>query len=41
MDASVLERIVADVKAEIDGGVQYALAAAYPEPGEVDQDVYA
>jgi len=41
VDASVIERITADVKAEIDNGVQYALAAAYPEPDEVDQDVYA
>jgi acetoin:2,6-dichlorophenolindophenol oxidoreductase subunit alpha len=40
-DESVFERIVTDVKAEIDGGVQYALAAPYPEPSEVDQDVYA
>ena len=40
-DASVFERILTDVKAEIDGGVQYALAAPYPEASEVDQDVYA
>src|SRR5947209_956677 len=40
-DASVFERIQTDVKAEIDGGVQYALAAPYPEASEVDQDVYA
>src|SRR5262249_10693476 len=40
-DASVFERIGNDVKAEIDGGVQYALAAPYPEPGEVDKHVYS
>jgi pyruvate dehydrogenase E1 component alpha subunit len=40
-DASVFERIQTDVKAEIDAGVQFALAAPYPEPGEVDEDVYA
>src|SRR5438093_8718852 len=40
-DAGVFERILTDVKAEIDGGVQFALAAPYPEPNEVDQDVYA
>jgi len=40
-DASVFERILTDVKAEIDGGVQYALAAPYPEASEVDEDVYA
>src|SRR2546425_2882874 len=41
VDQDVLDRIVSDVKAEIDNGVQYALAAPYPEPNEVDQDVYA
>jgi TPP-dependent pyruvate/acetoin dehydrogenase alpha subunit len=40
-DASVFERIEADVKAEIETGVQYALAAPYPAPGQVDEDVYA
>ena len=30
-----------DMKAEIDSGVQYALAAPYPEANEVDEDVYA
>src|SRR5213083_1366408 len=41
VDASVFERIQTDVKAEIDTGVQFALAAPYPEANEVDQDVYA
>jgi pyruvate dehydrogenase E1 component alpha subunit len=40
-DASVFERIVTDVKAEIDTGVQFAMAAPYPELSEVDEDVYA
>jgi pyruvate dehydrogenase E1 component alpha subunit len=40
-DQAVFDRIMGDVKAEIDGGVQYALAAPYPEPGEVTQHVYA
>src|SRR5687768_18492058 len=40
-DASVFERIVTDVKAEIDTGVQFAMAAAYPELSEVNEDVYA
>jgi pyruvate dehydrogenase E1 component alpha subunit len=40
-DASVFERILTDVKAEIDGGVQFALAAPYPEANQVVQDVYA
>jgi TPP-dependent pyruvate/acetoin dehydrogenase alpha subunit len=29
------------VKAEIDSGVQFAMAAAYPELSEVNEDVYA
>jgi len=40
-DGAVFQRILADVKAEIDGGVQYALAAPYPEANQVDEDVYA
>jgi pyruvate dehydrogenase E1 component alpha subunit len=40
-DNAVFERITTDVKAEIDGGVQYALSAPYPEANQVDQDVYA
>jgi acetoin:2,6-dichlorophenolindophenol oxidoreductase subunit alpha len=40
-EASVFERIQTDVKREIDGGVQYALAAPYPDPSQVDEDVYA
>ena len=40
-DASVFERIVSDVKTEIESAVQYALAAAYPEPSGVTEDVYA
>jgi pyruvate dehydrogenase E1 component alpha subunit len=41
VDADTFERILADVKAEIDSGVQYALAAPYPDAREVDEDVYA
>jgi pyruvate dehydrogenase E1 component alpha subunit len=40
-DAGVFERIQTDVKAEIDTGVQYALAAPYPAASQVDEDVYA
>ena len=40
-DASVFERIESDVKAEIDSGVQFALAAPYPPASQVDEDVYA
>ncbi|HET7342254.1 MAG TPA: thiamine pyrophosphate-dependent dehydrogenase E1 component subunit alpha [Methylomirabilota bacterium] len=41
VDADTFERIVGDVKQEIDAGVAYALAAPYPTPDQVDQDVYA
>jgi pyruvate dehydrogenase E1 component alpha subunit len=40
-DAGVFERIQTDVKVEIDNGVQYALAAPYPDLRQVDEDVYA
>ena len=40
-DESVFERIQTDVKAEVDSGVQFALAAPYPAPEQVDEDVYA
>jgi len=41
VEQNVLERIEADVKNEIDAGVQWALAAPYPAPAQVDEDVYA
>jgi pyruvate dehydrogenase E1 component alpha subunit len=41
VDRGVLDRIVSDVKHEIDSAVQFALAAPYPEPSEVNQHVYA
>jgi acetoin:2,6-dichlorophenolindophenol oxidoreductase subunit alpha len=40
-DAAVFERIHTDVKAEVDAGVQYALAAPYPDATQVGEDVYA
>lgn len=40
-DQETLARIHADVKAEIEAGVQFAIDAPYPDPGEVDQHVYA
>jgi acetoin:2,6-dichlorophenolindophenol oxidoreductase subunit alpha len=41
VDADTFDRIRRDVKGEIDKGVEYALAAAYPTPEQVDEDVYA
>jgi len=40
-DQAVFDRIQTDVKAEIDNGVQYALAAPYPDANQVTEDVYA
>jgi TPP-dependent pyruvate/acetoin dehydrogenase alpha subunit len=40
-DAAVFDRIQADVKAEVDKGVEYALSAPYPAASQVDEDVYA
>jgi TPP-dependent pyruvate/acetoin dehydrogenase alpha subunit len=40
-DQVILERIRADVKAEVEAGVQFAIDAPYPQPGEVIEDVYA
>ena len=34
-------RVEQQVRAEIAAGLQFALAAPYPDPGEVDRDVYA
>ena len=41
VDADTFDRISKDVKTEIDKGVEFALAAPYPSPDQVDQDVYA
>jgi len=41
VEADTFERIDRDVKTEIDKGVAFALAAAYPAPEQVDEDVYA
>jgi acetoin:2,6-dichlorophenolindophenol oxidoreductase subunit alpha len=40
-DSKTLEPIEQRVRTEVAAGVEFALAAPYPEPGEVDQDVYA
>jgi pyruvate dehydrogenase E1 component alpha subunit len=40
-DQSVIDKIYADVQAEVESGVQFALDAPYPQPDEVDQDIYA
>ncbi len=40
-DRATLDKIYNEVKVEIDSAVQFALAAPYPSPDKVDQDVYA
>lgn len=40
-DQSVLDRIVTDVRSEVEKGVQFAIDAPYPDQSEVNQHVYA
>ena len=40
-DQAVLDHIHADVLSEIENGVQFAINAPFPDPSEVDEDVYA
>lgn len=40
-DQAALDRVHADVEAEVKAGVQFAIAAPYPDAEEVDQHVYA
>jgi TPP-dependent pyruvate/acetoin dehydrogenase alpha subunit len=37
----MLARIDHDVQAEMESAVKFALNAPYPNPAEVDEDVYA
>jgi TPP-dependent pyruvate/acetoin dehydrogenase alpha subunit len=41
VDADTFDRILADVKSEVEKGVEFALAAPFPKPEQVDEDVYA
>jgi acetoin:2,6-dichlorophenolindophenol oxidoreductase subunit alpha len=40
-DKAAIEKIDADVKAEVEAAVDFAIKAPYPTPDEVDQDIYA
>ena len=40
-DQAALDRIQSEVAAEMDAAVEFAVNAPYPDPGKVDQDVYA
>jgi pyruvate dehydrogenase E1 component alpha subunit len=41
VDAATLEQIRDEVQQEVDAGVEFALAAPYPDPAEVDEHVFA
>ncbi|MBM4442689.1 MAG: thiamine pyrophosphate-dependent dehydrogenase E1 component subunit alpha [Candidatus Rokubacteria bacterium] len=41
VDAAVFDRILGDVKTEIEKAVAFALAAPYPSPEQVTEDVYS
>ena len=41
VNAPVFQQVEQRVRTEVEAGVQFALNAPYPEPNEVDQDVYA
>ena len=40
-DQAVLDRIYADVKSEVEAGVQFAVDSLYPDLSQVTEDVYA
>jgi TPP-dependent pyruvate/acetoin dehydrogenase alpha subunit len=40
-DAAGLEQMMAEARAEVEAGVEFALAAPFPDPSEVDQHVYS
>jgi pyruvate dehydrogenase E1 component alpha subunit len=40
-DRADFERIDAEVAAEMDSAVEFAMKAPYPDPSRVDEDVYA
>jgi pyruvate dehydrogenase E1 component alpha subunit len=41
LDDDEVQRVRTEVEAEVDAAVEYALAAPFPEPSEVTEDVYA
>jgi TPP-dependent pyruvate/acetoin dehydrogenase alpha subunit len=40
-DAGRIAQIESELTTEMDKAVEFAVAAPYPNPGEVDEDVYA
>jgi pyruvate dehydrogenase E1 component alpha subunit len=41
LDQAALDRVQAEVAAEMDAAVQFAIDAPYPDPGKAGEDVYA
>jgi TPP-dependent pyruvate/acetoin dehydrogenase alpha subunit len=41
VDAATLEKIGTQLTREMDAAVEFAVSAPYPDPSEVDQDIYA
>ena len=40
-DRAALDRMQDELIAEMDGAVEFAVNASYPDPSKVDQDIYA
>jgi TPP-dependent pyruvate/acetoin dehydrogenase alpha subunit len=40
-DRDAIARIQAEVNAEVEAAVKFAIDAPYPSPDKVDQDIYA
>ena len=41
VDAETLDRVHSEVESEMEKAVQFAIAASYPDPAQVNEDVYA
>ena len=40
-DRATLDKVQADLIAEMDAAVEFAINSPYPDPSKVDQDIYA
>ena len=40
-DRAALDKVQADLIAEMDAAVEFATNSPYPDPSKVDQDIYA
>jgi pyruvate dehydrogenase E1 component alpha subunit len=41
VDSAALDKIQNEIQTEVDRAVKFAIDAPYPNPDEVDQDIYA